>query len=369
MKKFAVYIILISVLLSCNNKPTGSEKYLIKGIIKAYPGNYIKLVLYEKGELNTIDSTQIIAGEFIFKTSKIEHPKLCYLIFGENDVIIDFFLENSEIIINVDIENYAKAEIIGSETQKEYASFTENILIYENKQQGVSAQTELAIENNDTILLNQLDSVQTAVDKEQTDFIKQFVEEHSQSYVAAYLASECLPDIIHTKDLTVICENFKSPVSESVYILNLKHILKIRSNLVTGKQAPNFTLPDINGKDVSLASLQGKFAVLIFWASWNNTSVKKNIDLYDIYEKYNKKGFEILSVSLDEKKENWENCVNKNKLKGIQVSDSKGIMSDLAKLFDIKQIPTVFFLDRKGKVIFKNPEGSMLDIYLSKELN
>ncbi len=368
MKRIIFYILIICVCVSCKNGHVDSNKYLIKGIIDGYSGKYVRLALYEKDKINTIDSTEIKNGEFIFKTGQIEHPKLCHLIFGKNDVIIDFFLENSDIVITADIRKYANAEILGSKTQKEYASFSENILIYENKRQGVSTQTELAIKNNDTILINQLDSLHIAIEKEQTYFIKQFVEENPDSYVAAYLASECLPDIIPTKDLEQICENFNSTVSHSVYLMKLNELLKIRSNLITGKQAPNFTMQDTNEKDISLASLQGKYVILNFWASWNNKSIKKNLELTNLISKYNKKEFEILSVSLDQKKKKWINCVNRNKLHGIHVSDFKGIMSSTIKLFDIKQIPTVFFLDRKGQIVSKNPENNALELFLEKEL-
>src|SRR6188508_1338946 len=64
-------------------------------------------------------------------------------------------------------------------------------------------------------------------------------------------------------------------------------------------------LPDTKGDSIALASLKGKVVLLDFWASWCMPCRAANKKLVKIYDKYKAQGFEIYSVSVDDKKNDW----------------------------------------------------------------
>ena len=96
------------------------------------------------------------------------------------------------------------------------------------------------------------------------------------------------------------------------------------------------------------------YTLLNFWASWSRKSREENPELVKIYNKYNKKGFEIVGVSLDEDNALWKKAVKEDKLSWIQVCDFKKWESSSAQTYMIKEVPSNILIDREGKIIAFN---------------
>jgi peroxiredoxin len=129
----------------------------------------------------------------------------------------------------------------------------------------------------------------------------------------------------------------------------------------TGQQAPELTLPDVNGDSIHLSGLQGKVVLIDFWASWCTPCRKNNPHLVALYKKYHEKGLEILGVSLDDKHENWTDAIQHDKLGWIQVNDNKGWDAKSALIYGVDAIPASFLVDKNGIVQKTNPEGWELE--------
>lgn len=67
-----------------------------------------------------------------------------------------------------------------------------------------------------------------------------------------------------------------------------------------GAKAPLFTLPALDGKNISLSSLKGKVVLLNFWASWCPPCLEEMPSLQVLYKKLQSKPFELLAVNIDE---------------------------------------------------------------------
>ncbi len=63
--------------------------------------------------------------------------------------------------------------------------------------------------------------------------------------------------------------------------------------------APEFSLPDLTGRKVSLSSFKGQVVLLDFWATWCDPCLEELPELKSLHEKYKEKGFELVGVSLD----------------------------------------------------------------------
>ena len=132
--------------------------------------------------------------------------------------------------------------------------------------------------------------------------------------------------------------------------------------------APEVTLPDVNGKTVSLSSFRGKYVLLDFWASWCGPCRAENPNVVAAYQKFKGKNFTIVGVSLDNNKDAWENAIKSDGLAWTQVSDLKGWQSQAAALYNVQSIPSNFLIDTAGKVIAKNLRGKDLEEALSSVL-
>ena len=102
------------------------------------------------------------------------------------------------------------------------------------------------------------------------------------------------------------------------------HIDYMRPTRVGGI-APDIDLTTPEEKHVSLYSLRGKYVLLDFWASWCGPCRKEVPNLKAIYERFRDKGFEIYSVSLDDKRDAWMKAIAELELPWVHVSSFEGM--------------------------------------------
>jgi len=132
--------------------------------------------------------------------------------------------------------------------------------------------------------------------------------------------------------------------------------------LAPGKIAPDFTETKINGDSMSLSDLRGQVVLLDFWASWCGPCRKENPTVVKLYNKYNKDGFTVMSVSLDKEKDKWLAAIETDKLTWPNhVSDLKGWSSAAGQKYQVRGIPFTVLIDKEGKIIQTNLRGADLE--------
>ena len=127
-----------------------------------------------------------------------------------------------------------------------------------------------------------------------------------------------------------------------------------------GAEAPDFTLPDVNGNPVTMSSVKGKVKIIDFWASWCGPCRLNNPALRKLYEEYGGKGLEIIGVSLDTDREAWEAAIAKDGLGWVNVSSLKGWECDIVRLYNVTGVPSLFVLDGNGCIIATGLKGDKL---------
>lgn len=137
-----------------------------------------------------------------------------------------------------------------------------------------------------------------------------------------------------------------------------------------GKEAPDFTLPDVNGNQVKLSSFRGKYVLVDFWASWCQPCRGENPNLVKAYEAFKGKNFTILGVSLDRpgEKAEWLKAIKDDKLNWTQVSDLQYWNSAVVSLYHLDGIPFNVLVDPQGKVVGEGLRGRMLEEKLGEVL-
>jgi len=147
---------------------------------------------------------------------------------------------------------------------------------------------------------------------------------------------------------------------------------QVVTGINVGNKAPEINLANPQGALTSLNSLKGHIVLIDFWASWCAPCVQEQPMLLSLYRKYrnvnfkNGNGFEIFSISLDNKKEKWVATINKMKLNWAQVSDLKFWNSAAAKIYGIEELPYNVLIDGNGIIIAKNLHGNELEGTLRK---
>lgn len=121
--------------------------------------------------------------------------------------------------------------------------------------------------------------------------------------------------------------------------------------LKPGSAAPDFTLPSLDGKTVSLSDYRGRTVVLDFWASWCPDCRKDIPKVKALHEKYGKK-VEFIGVSFDVDRDRWAKCVADNGMAWRQVSELKKMReAKIAAAYGVQWIPSMTLIGPDGKVV------------------
>ena len=160
----------------------------------------------------------------------------------------------------------------------------------------------------------------------------------------------------------------KFPKHTTVAKLNRQFQAVAEKPAMGKRKAPEFSLPDVNGNSVSLASFKGKYVLVDFWASWCGPCRQENPNVVQAFQKYKDRNFTILGVSLDREKDDWLKGIQEDQLTWTHVSDLKFWDSMVVPLYGIQSIPYNVLLDTSGTIIAENLRGPELENRLSQVL-
>ena len=123
--------------------------------------------------------------------------------------------------------------------------------------------------------------------------------------------------------------------------------------LKKGNPSPKFDYPDINGQNVSLDDLKGKYVYVDVWATWCGPCKREIPYLRELNQEYEGKDLAIVSLSIDkmENRDKWLKMVKEEHLKGIQILADKDWESDFVTGYYIKGIPRFILIDKEGNIL------------------
>ena len=139
---------------------------------------------------------------------------------------------------------------------------------------------------------------------------------------------------------------------------SLRKKIEGMSKLTVGTVAPDLFIPDVNGNKVGLHDLykNNKLNLLFFWSSRCPHCMKTLPKIQEIYENYRSAGIEVIAISIDKKKEEWNKAITQENLKWTNVSSLKGWGSKSTDVYYVSSTPTFYLIDNNAKIVGR-PDG------------
>ncbi len=357
MKKVIYLLSLILLVSGCSSEP----HYVVKGKIDGADNITFYLQKREAGMIVNIDSAIAQKGSFTMKGGKVDYPQMVQIIAGDTRMRASFYLENSEIRINGSLDSLMQAKITGSKTQDEYNSFINSNKPLTDKYSKLYEEYQVAGQAGDDARVAEIEKQADEIQKEMSANQRKFISNNPSSYVSpsllGSLSYEMEPDEIET-----IINGLDSNVAAVPEIQRLKERVAAMKVVAVGHKAPDFTMNDVDGNPISLSSKTGPKLLLVdFWAAWCAPCRQENPNVVKVYNEFHKRGFDVLGVSLDQKKEDWIKAIADDKLTWTHVSDLQYWSNSAAKLYAVNAIPANFLLDETGTIIDRNLRGE--DLY------
>jgi peroxiredoxin len=301
----------------------------LKGTVTDTVVQYVYLQKFYNKMFKTIDSVKVKDGSFSFKT-KVKTPELYGLSVNTANSPLYIFLENTPITVKLNPKKYYSTSVVeGSESQ------------------------------------NLFDAYRKTKDIE----ISKFITEHPKSIVSAYVLYRNWSYRLAPAEITANIALLDKSQQNSVYVKELRELVTVLNGVAIGKKAPDFTANNPEGKPFRLSENLKGYTLIDFWASWCGPCRKENPNVVAAYKEFHDKGFNIIGVSLDKKKENWIKGIKDDNLDWQHVSDLKFWNSEIAKLYGVRAIPGNYLIDSKGIIVAKNLEGEELKTTLKTLLD
>ena len=116
-----------------------------------------------------------------------------------------------------------------------------------------------------------------------------------------------------------------------------------------GENAPNFTLKNLDGKEISLSQFRGKHVLVNFWATWCGPCKIEMPSLEALYERFKDRNFVLLAISNDMFGANIvKPFVKAHNINFPVLLDQRLKVSNA---FGVVSLPTTFMIDPQGKII------------------
>lgn len=362
-------------LAACNSRPTDS--YIIKGEVEGLPDSTVIVLspISHTPEDNLAEAV-VIDGKFTIE-GKTDEPRAVWMRVKDSRGLYPMMVENGEIIISAKGVNKSDNDTVQM-YQLEDVVVTGSPMTDKFKE--LYSRRD-SLNNMYTALYEKYSDVSSAFGKARMEGNKAMMDSvlATEDYKNFEAAEKNFFDTVETTTMNLIIENKDTFWGPLMMIVNYSYLTpeqrqvfesfseeaqnsyygqKVREEIYpVGKVGDEMKDFSIDGKSLAELCKGNKVVILDFWASWCRPCRAEIPNLKEIYNKHHDKGFEIISVSIDNDDAAWKKALEQEQLPWTNFRDADDAVS---KLYKVSAVPTMYVLDGGHKLVAENLRGEEL---------
>lgn len=311
-------------------------------------GKALTLTSNHNGKTVVLDSTRVINGTAALKMPAPALYTSVYL--GINHAYVQELLAYAGSV-NVDVLNSPESDVKNTLTIT--GSLEQDLLQEYNKvfMTGLMANFQ------------RMQALKAAVDQPlKKDSIMKFYKPtfdsllHVQDYIASKYADKDIAGYMLAKRAPSLAaaerekqyNSLSDRVKKGPYGVAARKVITTMIQREVGQTAFQFSATTKDNNVIKLSDYKGKYVLLDFWSSTCGPCLRMAPYMKQLYDTYREKGFEIIAISLDTKREDWISALQKHGISGVQVSSLKGGDDPIAEYYGVSQMPAMVLIDPQG---------------------
>jgi len=373
VKKLLFRLFSLSYLLFLGSCGSSDNQFELIGNADVSDGTMIYVLQADQNNQPYIkDSTSVQSNSFKFKGIS-STPQISYIqVQGVNGYVLAI-LENGDIKADIYKDSISKSKVYGTKSNDDFIKYKSETKSLVDVMNNISSDAQNAIMSGDVVTAMELEKEYNSKEREVMLYEWDFIVDNLDSYMSALLLEVFMIENKVNKDSIIdVYESFSNRIKVSDVGKNIADLLsQFEDPIEVGEIAPDFTAPSIDGPDITLSNvlLDNKVTLLDFWAAWCRPCRIENPNLVRLHKKYKDAGFDIIGVSLDRTREQWEQAVIDDNLPWTQVSNLNFWNDPVARRYSIRAIPQSYLLNKDGLVMGKNLRGQELEDRILSLLN
>lgn len=318
----------------------------------------VRLTRLADGQPVVVATAPVVDNKFVIEGVAPETLELCNIT-GFDNGSIQVFIEEGEIKVGpFDAAYPVGADVCGTPSNDVYQAYLDLndqcVLEAKARMKAVQANLPEEIKSDPRAEMEYISPTFYVNNIHFKVAFMDFIYSHLDSPVTLYIIKFSMVPTFTTD----VIQTFLDAVPQHLRTLPIYKELvnEVRAaNLKVGSEAPDISGFTPEGEEITLSDFRGKYVFIDFWASWC-APCRREIPFLKEALAYsdNSDNLVVLSYSIDNKRPDWVNCIEKNQLahkNWIHISTLKGWNSEGIKLFSVKGVPFTALIDPEGNVV------------------
>ena len=334
-----------------------------------------------KGLVEDLINVPVVDGKFTFQVP-VDAIRGVGLAILANDgkmtlAKADLIMEPGKVVVNLDTR-----DATGSKYYQQVIGSWKNSSEYKDISSQMSAQGEKIVQETDLpkrrALYPEFNRLKGKVGAIAANALQEMIKNNPDPNVQ-FLALGMAENGLNASERLNRMKQLTGSMSGSVPLQNsiarLEEALasRARANAIkVGTVIKDFEAEDLQGKSFKVSDVmaKNKYVLVEFWASWCGPCRAEIPHMKEAYKSFHSKGFEIVSFTLDDSKENWEDASEEESLPWLNIGDLKAFDSPIVKMYGVQGVPANYLVEgATGKIVGKDLRQQQLDNKLAELLD